>query len=411
MADNTTLAESAQALFCAFADYAVSNRVKLDDVLDAKEFPTYKIFRLAWNGKFKTNGVDSIFKKHIETPSVTLAMMEDFLNENPDWYVSSVLIAKKLIEDIDSIVRNFNGIKRPKSSEVWFVRGDKPIMKNIEELFKAANDTSKKMNTVEGAKKSVIFGDINKWSPADIYFASDKARKIIQECVTDNKGSTNKGFSFLDLNVIVSDLIETGQLLPLSLKKQTRSVILQKVNFNRTDELKTIKKYHYGGHSDWKVYKETAPQTRDLKVYFTDNKADHIKIRHDASSAAFKAEYQGANAEARGGSIGSAGIFGDLIELVDAGYAKKFKAAYEKANKEYREKVKSLGTKPTNPKDKKAYDEVRGQYSAMLVTNVVFPPLIKWLDADKERSDKFIRLIYQYITSRTEESSKFVIAK
>jgi len=411
MADNTTLAESAQALFCAFADYAVSNNVKLDDILDAKEYSTYKVFRLAWNGKFKNNGVDSIFKKHIETPSVTLKMLEDFLNENPDWYVSSVLIAKKLIEDIDTIVKNFNGIKRPKSTEVWFVRGDKPIMKNIEELFKVANDTSRRMNTVEGAKKSVIFGDINKWSPADIYFASDKARNLIEEQVSSNNGSNKKGFSFLDLNVIISDLIETGQLLPLSLKKQTKAVILQKVNFSRTDELKTIKKYHYGGHSDWKIYKTTAPQTRDLKVYFTDNKADHIKIRHDASSAAFKAEYQGANAEARGGSIGSAGIFADLIELVDVSYAKKFKASYEKANKEYREKIKSLGTKPTNPKDKKAYDEIRGQYSAMLVTNVVFPPLIKWLDSDKQRSDKFIRLIYQYITSRTEESSKFVIAK
>jgi hypothetical protein len=411
MADNTTLAESAQALFCAFADYAVSNHTKLDDIFDTKEFTNYNMFRLAWNGKFKGNGVESIFKKHIETPSVTLDMMEKFLNENPDWYISSILIAKKLIEDIDSIVRNFNGIKRPKSSEVWFVRGDKPIMKNIEELFKFANETSKEMNKVAGSKKGVIFGDINKWSPADIYFASDKARKTIEESVNNNKGSNRRGFSFIELNIMVSDLIETGQLLPLSLKKQTKNVILQKVNFNRTDELETIKKYHYGGHSDWKVYRIASPQTRDLKVYFTDIKADHIKIRHDASSAAFKAEYQGANAEARGGSIGSSNIFGDLIDLVDSSFAKKFKSAYEKANKDYREKIKNLGAKPTSAKDKKIYDEIRAQYSATLVTNVIFPPLIRWLDSDKERSDKFIRLIYQYITSRTEESSKFVIAK
>jgi hypothetical protein len=411
MADNTTLAESAQALFCAFADYAVSNRVKLDDVLDTKEFPNYKVFRLGWHAKFKNTTVDSIFEKHIETPAVSLKMLEDFLEKNNEWYISSVLIAKKLIEDIDSVVRNFNGIKRPKSSEVWFVRGDKPIMKNIEVLFKAANATSKKMNSVEGAKRSVTFGDINKWSPADIYFASDKARKVIEETVNANKGTNKTGFSFMDLNVLVSDLIETGQLLPLSLKKQTKSVILQKVNFDRTDELKSIKKYKYGGTSAWKVYKTNAPQTRDLKIYFTEAKSDHIKIRHDASGGVIKAEYQAAGAEARGGSIGSIYILTDLIALVDESFARKLKSIYEKGNKEFKEKVMKFGPKPTNPKDKKTFDAIRGEYSALSVTNAIFPPFIKWLNEDKDRADKLIRIMYQYITSRSEDSGKFVIAK
>ena len=47
------------------------------------------------------------------------------------------------------------------------------------ELFKSANEEFRKAN---GSK---FFGNINKWSPADIYFASDKAKDVITKLVRD----------------------------------------------------------------------------------------------------------------------------------------------------------------------------------------------------------------------------------
>lgn len=407
MADKTSIQESAQALFCALADF--SGASKVTKTFDEKLYPSYLAFKKMWDESNPTAKIEISFKSHVEAPGVTLELLEKFLNENPDWYLSSLLIAKKLIEDIDQIGNKFSRIKRPSWSEIFYVRGDKSVMKNIEELFKLANTEQKKINSIPGIQKTVIFGNVNKWSPADIYFASDKAKKQIQNTLDGNL----EGFSFTDLNILVSNLIDSGDLLPLSLKKQTKRVFIQKVNFDRLHELKTIQKYYYNGTSDWKLYTVQKPQTRDLKIFIDDGKKDHMKARHDASSISFKVDFQVANAQARGGSIGSAGIFSDILDAVDSKFAKKWLQLYDKANETYKKELKSLGPKPTNEKAKKAYDEERGKISALYVTNVIFPPLIDWLEKGKknQRTDRFVRLAYAYITSRTDASSKFVIAK
>ena len=59
----------------------------------------------------------------------------------------------------------------------------------------------------------------------------DKAVKIIEQTL---KNAKPKVYSFTNLNVLISDLIDRGDLLPLSLKKVTRTEpILKKVNFDR----------------------------------------------------------------------------------------------------------------------------------------------------------------------------------
>jgi hypothetical protein len=223
---------------------------------------------LLWeNNKKLPDSIEHIYNNHTDTPQASLSVLEKFLEKNVDWYESSVLIAKKLVTDIDKVLGKTTGIKKPKASEIWFVRGDDTVMKNIQILFDKANATAKAINKVDDiGTKGIVFGDINKWSPADIYFASDKARDKIQKTVDANSNKT--GFIFSSLNILISDLIEQGQLLPLSLKKQTREVTLQKVNFSRQDELKVISKYEYNGTSPWKPYKINQPQTRDMKIYF-----------------------------------------------------------------------------------------------------------------------------------------------
>jgi hypothetical protein len=337
MADTTTLAESAQALFCALADYAILKKEKLDKIFDVNIAPTYSAFKLFWekNNKF-SDSIEDIYTKHTDTPKASYITLEKFLTKNVDWYKSSTLIAKKLVSDIDKVLGKTTGIKKPKASEVWFVRGDDSVMKNIEKLFDKANTTAKAINKIENiGAKGIVFGDINKWSPADIYFASDKARDKIQKVVDDNSNKT--GFIFSSLNILINDLIEKGELLPLSLKKTTKEVVLQKVNFSRQEELKTISKYEYTGTSDWKPYRVERPQTRDMKVYFNPSSPkDYIKIKHDVSGGAFKCDIVYAGAEARAGSLASIDIFSALIGLVDSGFSSEIKKVFNDSNKKYR---------------------------------------------------------------------------
>jgi hypothetical protein len=421
MADNTTLAESAQALFCALGDYLQIKNIKLETMFDLAEYPTYAGFKLIWD-KEQDIKISDVFKKHIEAPKITLVQLETFLKNNVDWYKSSVLIAKKLIEDIDTVVTGFKGIKKPKATEIWFVRGDDAVMKNIEILFKKANETQKKMNAVEAiGGRGIVFGDINKWSPADIYFASDKARDKIQKEVDNNPESS--GYIFSSLNILIGNLISENQLLPLSLKKQTKQVTLQKVNFDRQEELKKIEQYQYNGTSNWKKYSRSSPQTRDMKIFFNPaSPKDYIKIKHDVSTAAFKTEVVYAGAEAKAGSIGSIGIFKSILSIIDPQFGSLYERTFETGNQKFKDEMKKwekkYGKKPEGPKKgqkatplREEYEKYRGEESALNVINQIMPIMITWLNKDKTKADNFIRLIYEYSTSRTKDSGKFVIAK
>ena len=71
-----------------------------------------------------------------------------------------------------------------------------------------------------------------------------------------------------------------------------------------------------------------------------------------------------------------------------------------------------MGPKPAKkPAGQKGdpWREARENYSVE-VTNKIMPLLVKWLK-DKKKSDKFVKLAFQYVTSRSNDSSPFVIAK
>ena len=109
-----------------------------------------------------------------------LSAIESFLGNNNDWYKSSVLIAKKLVKDISGVDADFK-IKQEGFQNLFYFRGDQEVMGNIEKLFKIAN---KSPITV---KNQVKFGNVNKWSPADIYLATTNARsKIAQAVIKQN---------------------------------------------------------------------------------------------------------------------------------------------------------------------------------------------------------------------------------
>ena len=397
MADKTALAESSQALFCAIADF-LGDR-KSEKVLDIKKYLTYTDFKRAVG-----EGVVSQAEKRIRTPGVSLSDIETFLGKNNDWYKSSTLIALKLVKDITGVDADFK-LKQEGFQNLFYFRGDQEVMGNIEKLFKVAN---KSPVTV---KNQVQFGNVNKWSPADIYLATAKARSEIASAVIKAKPKT---YTFIDLNILTSNLIDSGDLLPLSLKKTTKTVQLQKVNFDKKAEIKALEKVSISPKkvTNWQPYKKvpfgTKGETRDMRAFL--NNGGEIKFRHDPSAKRFVAEFIGGGAEARGGSIGSIKLFCELFALVDKETSKKVLKEYQDGEKQYFIDLKLIEN--LRGQDKKLFDFERGSISALNIINRIMPILKNWFTkTDKKKVDDFIRIIYQYITSRTPLSGKFVIAK
>ena len=397
MADKTALAESSQALFCAVADFLGER--KSDKLLDIKKYLTFTDFKRAVGEQ-----VISKAEKRIRTPGVSLSAIEEFLLKNNDWYKSSSLIALKLVKDITGIDADFK-LKQEGFQKLFYFRGDQEVMGNIEKLFKIANTSP---ITVANQVK---FGNVNKWSPADIYLATEKARKDIGDAVLKAKPKT---YSFIDLNILTSNLIDSGDLLPLSLKKTTKTVQLQKVNFDKKSEIKALEKVSLSPKkvTNWQPYKKvpfgTKGETRDMRAFL--NNGGEIKFRHDPSAKRFVAEFIGGGAEARGGSIGSIKLFCELFALVDKETSRQVLKEYQEGEKLYFEDLKLIEN--LRGKDKKLFDFERGSISALNIINRIMPILKNWFTkTDKKKVDDFIRIIYQYITSRTPLSGKFVIAK
>ena len=392
MADLTTLAESSQALFCSIADYIGAQRT--NQLFDSKKYPDYTDFR-----NQITDATLKAAHKNIETPGVALNELELFLKKDTKWYVSSLQIAKKLINDITKIDPDFK-IAQKGFQDIFYYRGDQDIMGTIEKLFKIANKS--------GYKSQTKFGNLNKWNPADIYLATDKAKKALHE---ELKGAKEKIYTFQNLNIITSDLIDSGDLFPLSLKKTTKEAILQMVNFDRKEEIKYIKKVAIQGVTDWQPYKKVKypakGNTRDMRILL--ESGGDIKLRHDPSAKRFVAEAIFSKAEARGGSIGSMKVLSEIIHFVNPDVAKQILDKYKKGEQKYFDALKKI---EYLRKDKPRFDFERGAISAIYVINEVMPVLKKFFKENKkDEGNKVLRLMFEYITSRTPLSGKFVIAK
>ena len=392
MADLTSLAESSQALFCAIADYIGTKETNI--IFDTNVSPNYTEFR----NKVKEKTIKEAYKR-TDTPGVQLLDIETFLKKDEKWFISSMQIAKKLVNDISSIDPDLK-IAQKGFQKLFYFRGDSDVMSNIENLFKIANKS--------GYKSQTKFGNVNKWNPADIYLASDIAKKKI---INEVRTAKEKVYTFQNLNILTSDLIDSGDLLPLSLKKTTKEAILQQVNFDRKTEIDLIKKIKIKNVTGWRPYKvvkyPNKGETRDMRILL-DTGGD-IKLRHDPSAKRFVAEAIFSKAEARGGSIGSIKVLCDIIRFVNPDVARQVLVKYENGEKKYNQAIEKI---QYLRKDKKRFDFERGAISAIYIINEVMPILKKFFKDNKQsQADQVLRLMFEYITSRTPLSGKFVIAK
>ena len=339
MADSPAEAEAAQALFCAMADKIGTANIKtswFEPGSNTKlKYETYGEFK----SKNKTLITDSFKKTNLV--GLTLPKIEQFLIEKEGWYESSIKIATKLIEDITSIDPDFDIGGKGFQDIIYYrgAKGGKNIMNTIELLFKVANKTNN------------LFGDVNKWSPADIYFASKKAEKAIDEKYKESLKPNFGKFDFFDLNKLINGLLDDGELLGVSLKKSGGTTLIKKINFTNKINQAIIEKVKYAGIKLTK---------RDVQIYF--NKANSkplFKIRHDPSSDRLSASPT-IKCEVEGGSarLGSLTSFGtatgtgltangitDIWARQDSEFAKKLSKSFITGVKNYTKAIENLNKK------------------------------------------------------------------
>jgi hypothetical protein len=382
--DKTAVQETGAALFCAIADVLGSSNAS--KVLDLKMYPTYTEFK-----KKHSDKINQAFKA-INSPGVSLTMIENLFESNSkadkEFYDSSVNIANALIKEIGDIDKDFN-ISPPKIQDIFYYRADKTgtnVMKNIAKLFSIAN------------KQEKVFGDINKWSPADIYLASNEADKKILEEIKD--AEAKKGYTFEKLNTCINKLIDKGKLVGLSLKKSVTSASLKKINFDRpTDKKEILDKLKFAGMK--------SDNPRDVIIYFnTVDQKPYLKARHDPSSdtlganAAIKLEIEIVGA--RGGSLVGWGKgnktgtgFTDVWAKVDEPAAQKSAAIFSDGFSKYTAEIGKLNTKYLNDL-KKVFKKTGGLTKGLLNS-------VSIKDIPKEKSGKtteeftFVKKIFDKI--------------
>lgn len=284
MASTTELGEVAQAFFCAIADgvglsvvnekfgpklqptgkgAAASNPLNgtlfrtATEAKNAKENDTFEEFESRWNAWIKNHRASEgaiplkkIYDTYVKSdPTLSYVELITWLKANPTWYRSSRNIAIALLKNIETVSQPWQKkLKYPGWEDILYIR-ETGAMADIKKLFEIANQMAEGIYLTrtksEGRLQNVMlpFANINKWSTADIYFVSEKGTKDIKDLLADAEEAS---ILFPVLNSFILELVKTGDLLPLSLKKNTSGEVhIFKVNFVEDDRVKAINKVEY----------------------------------------------------------------------------------------------------------------------------------------------------------------------
>jgi len=472
----TSLAESAQVIFCSIADsLSPANMDKVLNTDSKKGYPTFEDFEKA-NKKIIDNAI-----KYINADE-KYKDVAAFLKKKTSWYISSVAIGKKVVKDLRRDVDpQFTIAKKGYQSTGfnWF-RGDELVFNTIAQLYKIANKAVSTETAMwgDGNSSSTFygFGDINKWNPADIYYANNTAKQALKKELaraeklgklygftggkppkfksgTTSATEINSPKPSDGLNVFIARLIDGGHLLPLSLKKSGTSVVLKPVNFSEDIKGNLLESIEFTKHMGWKPYERLDSKkpdgrydpvsfrnswdrysggektsTRDIRLMFKGEAGQgEIKVRHDPSVKRLVAEIIYGGAKAKAGSIASHKQFADIWRSVDKDAGDNFFTKYESADKIFKEEKKKIEKQkdvlrkvkmPTNKKVSE-YDHYVAIISAENIINSIMGGklgLKEFFDPTSSKEHKakqttFVRLLYQVASSRSDLSSRFVIAK
>jgi len=424
---STDEAEGAQALFCFIADTLGSKETNrefkhyLNKVKAAPEF--FETHKKLIDLAFSSNAVKTLRNK--ET-------IVDYIKENNDWFLSSLSTAQFIINEIDDISSNFSHIKKPGWQDLFYRHGDDEVMGVMNDLYKSANAQSAKQDG------QTFFGNINKWTPADIYFASDKARTFFKKLSLEEQTRKNN-LTFAVLNQHIANMIDSGDLLPLSLKKVVKDIKIKKVNFSRSVEEKLLASTVCTGVQKWDPMNGTFKYNAKNKkfslsnysggrdIYITlesGNAKGRIQIRHTPAgkgrpSKGVKVILSYVGSSASGGQLVGIPLLSKIIGQVDPAFARKltlsFKESYPKFEKTANRYLESGGKElykfKSGTKEKKQYNADMGALSGLIVMNTMRTLIDNYFKSPKEKQHNVVRAIFAYTASRTINSSPFVIAK
>lgn len=232
MADTTAKQEASQALMCAILDYYVgpgarnSNAVIVKNkgivisenekekegvYFSPKSKDSYNALIKKITKKEEVTDADKIIKsniydKMVKTPGVEYKTIKSFLNSEHRWLLSSIYISNSLYNKLNSAPVNWRD--QINTYDLIYSRGDKDIMSLIEEIFSIINKNSDEK-----------FSNINRWSPADIYFSKKEATKELLEFKNTIKEKNGNGLrNWTSFNKKIAELVGEYKLLPVSLK-------------------------------------------------------------------------------------------------------------------------------------------------------------------------------------------------
>lgn len=430
----TDEAEGAQALFCYIADRLGAHKTKLQFIpyikdKDSKDF--FENYKDMINEAYSSHQVDTAKSK---------TAIINYIKKNDGWFTSSLKIALKIITEIDDIDKDFAKIKKPGWQNLFYQHGDEDIMQVMAGLYKSANNQSGKLDGTN------YFGDINKWTPADIYFASARAKKSLKVLLTEPQ-TKKDNLTFAVLNKTVTGLISSGDLLPLSLKKVDGDVIIKKVNFNRGVENRLLANTKCTGIEPWHkmtgAYKATYnsfewktqppfPLSKGVgrrDIYITlesGGKNGRIQIRHTPASGGrpsrgVKVILSYVGSSALGGQVVGIPLFTKIIETVDKPFATKLQTVWDRAYTKFETAAwayinygggaATYKKSKSNKKAQTEFNETMGAISGLTVMNAIRPVIADYFKLPKTRQDNVVRAIFAYTASRTPFSARFVIAK
>jgi hypothetical protein len=400
MADETTKFESCQALFCAFVDL-VGRADSKTLFFEKGKFPgkmlyeTYEDFIKVKKVKNLKINVAILMKKAYEstyTPEMSFLACEEFLKSKSAWFHSSVVIAVKLIIDLHTGTAGGISLAKYKTlgtrdmQSIDYYRGDTDVMGNIEKICRICMKNTEATAKVIKTMKAVPFKDPNKWSPADIYYASKKAKIEIAAVLKEAQDDAYEPTYYYHLNDMIYDLMVSGDLLGVSLKKQPdpSKVKIELVNFSGRIKKALLNQVSYNSHnipSSQKKFKnvprdpkggkrevKAPPKSkkkvtikwpgkevptkqvtsdmpgRDFVVSCKIGKqvAGNIQMRHDPSNNGWKVDWKGVGAGARGGSVTSLKLFCDIWQLVDPTEARIMRTKGNNARDAFTAKVKKF---------------------------------------------------------------------
>ena len=181
-AEETERNESAQCLYAGLIFYVYKKQTKTNKVVSKKDFTT----------AFRYCDVSAKFEDLIDLPK--------------DWHESSILGANELL-------------KRYKG-KYEFHRGSSTV-DIIEGAFKRINQREK------------AFGNLNKWSPADMYMFTNKGKQMVRTEIA-------QASTLQKLNSLMLKYYKSNDIVGVSLKKLQGSV---KASENNVDKDKGMVKY------------------------------------------------------------------------------------------------------------------------------------------------------------------------